>query len=283
MSGRTSRLLVLAFALLGAGLVVAQTTVPVAPNERHVKPEVNVQDGNASRNAKLWVLDFKFKGPRITKVNIPGRGERVVWYLWYQVYNNTGQQVTFIPDFELVTHGDKQVMTYRDQILPAAQEAIAKIEDPTGFYKIKNSVTISSNPIPPTLPKADPKPVTGVAIWIDDNEIGPDDDAATKEKKKKLPKLAESNHYSIFVAGLSNGWSLSDPVGDEKDPVVRRKTLQLTFNRVGDQYYMKSDEIRFKSSEWIYRASKLKLNLPLLDEKAKKDKDEKDKGKGKDD
>ena len=120
---------------------------------------------------------------------------------------------------------------------------------------------------------------TRLGSWL----FAPDDDAATKEKKKKLPKLAESNHYSIFVAGLSNGWALSDPVGDEKDPVVRRKTLQLTFNRVGDQYYMKSDEIRFKSSEWIYRASKLKLNLPLLDKKAKKDKDEKEKAKDKDD
>jgi hypothetical protein len=274
MTGRTSRLLVLTFvALLGAGLVVAQTTVPVAPNERHVKPEVNIQDGNASRNARLWVLDFKFKGPRIAKVNIPGRGERVVWYLWYQVINNTGQQVTFIPDFELVTHDGKQVMVHRDQILPAAQEAITKIEDPTGYYNIKNSVTISATPIPPSLPKSVAKPVTGLAMWIDDNEAGPDDDAATKDKKKKLPKLAESNSYSIFVAGLSNGWSLSDAVAPDKDPVVRRKTLQLSFKRIGDQYYMKSDEIRFQKSDWIYRASRLKVALPMLDEKEKKDKD----------
>jgi hypothetical protein len=275
MTRRTSRFLVLALAgILGAGLTFSQTSsVPVGPNERHVKPEVNVQDGNAARNSRLWVLDFKFKSPRLIKVNIPGRGERVVWYLWYQVINNTGQQVTFIPDFELVTHGEKQVMTYPDQILPAAQEAIAKIEDPTGYYKIKNSVTISSDPIPPTLPKAVAKPVTGVAIWIDPNELGPDDDNATKEKKKKLPKLAESNSYSIFVAGLSNGWSATDPIAPDKDPVVRRKTLQLTFKRIGDQYFMKSDEIRFQRSDWIYRASRLKLALPLLDEKEKKDKD----------
>lgn len=273
MTGRTSRLLVLGLAvgLLGAGLTFSQTaTVPVGPNERHVKPEVNVQDGNASRNSKLWVLDFKFKSPRLIKVNIPGQGERVVWYLWYQVYNNTGQQVTFIPDFELVTHDNKQVMTYADQILPTAQEAIARIEDPHGHYKVKNSVTISSDPIPPSLPKSVARGVTGVAMWIDPNEVGPDDDTATKEKKKKLPKLAECNQYSIFIAGLSNGWSTTDPVAPETDPIVRRKTLQLTFRRVGDQYYMKSDEIRFQSSDWIYRASRLKLKLPLLDEKDKK-------------
>src|SRR3954454_746958 len=227
MRGRTSRLLILAFvALVGAGLVVAQTTVPVAPNERHVKPEVNVQDGNASRNARLWVLDFKFKGPRITKVNIPGKGERIVWYLWYQVINNTGQQVTFVPDFELVTHDEKQVMTYEDKILPEAQEAIARIEDPNGYYKIKNSVTISSDPIPPSLPKAVARPVTGVATWIDPTEIDPDDDNATKARKKALPKLAEANHYSIFVAGLSSGLSVTDPLEKDGPPVIRRKTLQ---------------------------------------------------------
>jgi hypothetical protein len=267
--------LVLGFvALLGAGLTFSQqATVPVGPNERHVKPEVNVQDGNAARNGKLWVLDFKFKNPRLIKVNIPGKGERVVWYLWYQVYNNTGQQVTLIPDFELVTHDTKQVMVYPDQVLPAAQEAIAKIEDPNNHYKIKNSVTISAEPIPPNLPKSIGRPVTGVATWIDPNEPGPDDDAKVKEEKKKKPKLAESNHYSIFIAGLSNGWSTTDPIAPDTNPIVRRKTLQLTFKRLGDQYYMKSDEIKFHSSEWIYRASNLKLKLPLLDEKdLKKDK-----------
>jgi len=268
MISRSSRLLVLGLAaVLGAGLTFSQTaTIPVGPNERHVKPEINVQDGS---NAKLWVLDFKFKNPRLMKVNIPGRGERVVWYLWYQVYNNSGQQVTLIPDFELVTHDFKQVMVYPDEILPTAQEAIAKVEDPHGYYKIKNSVTISAEPIPPALQKAVGKPVTGVATWVDPNEINPDDDKETKERKKKLPKLAESNHYSIFVAGLSNGWSTSDPIGQDKHRVVRRKTLQLTFKRLGDQYYMKSDEIKFQSSDWIYRASRLKLELELLDEKDK--------------
>jgi hypothetical protein len=279
MIGRASRLMVLALAAIGGGLAISQTspTIPVAPNERHVKPEVNVQDGNN----RLWVLDFKFKDPRLIKVNIPGRGQRVVWYLWYQVINNTGQPRTFIPDFELVTHDTNVKEPYRDQILPAAQEAIAKIEDPTGFYKIKNSVTISADPIPASLPKAIAKPVTGVAMWIDPNEIGPDDDEATKAKKKKIDKLAESNHYSIFIAGLSNGWSVTDGAGPDKDPIVRRKTLQLNFQRKGDQFNMKSEEIRFKSSDWLYRGSRLNIKLPMMDDKKGKDKD-KDKEKAKD-
>jgi hypothetical protein len=268
MTSQSSRFIVLALVvLLGAGLTFSQTNVPVGPNERHIKPEVNVQDGDTTYNARLWVLDFKFKNPRVIKVNIPGKGERIVWYLWYQVINNTGQQVTFVPDFELVTHDDKQVMTYGDQILPEAQEAIARIEDPNGYYTIKNSVTISSDPIPPSLPKSVARPVTGVATWIDPNEIDPDDDNATKAKKKALPKLAEANHYSIFVAGLSSGLSVTDPIDKGGDPVIRRKTLQLIFRRLGDQHYMKSDEIKFQKSEWLYRASKLNLKLDLLPKK----------------
>src|SRR5262249_34762178 len=87
------------------------------PNERYVKPGGNVQDADASRNAKLWVLDFKFKDPRLIKVNVPGRGQQVCWYLWYQVINYTGAPRTFIPDFELVTHDTNIV--YNAHSLPA--------------------------------------------------------------------------------------------------------------------------------------------------------------------
>jgi hypothetical protein len=243
-----------------AGAPLVGQAPALSPNERLVKPGGNVQDADAARNGKLWVLDFKFKDPRLIKVNIPGRGQKVCWYLWYQVINHTGEPRTFIPDFELVTRDTD--MAYHDQVLPQVQDAIAKIEDPTGFYKIKNSVTISSDPIPPSLPRANPRPVTGVAIWSDPNEPYPDDDAATRKRKEKAPKLAESDNYSIFIAGLSNGWAVTDPIPPSTKPVVRRKTLRLNFRRLGDKYLMKSEEIRYQSHEWIYRGSQLNVPLP---------------------
>jgi hypothetical protein len=263
MTGRRGRcvLLILLGTLLGVGL----TGLPLSadpPNERHVKPGGNVQDADAGRNSKLWVLDFKFKDPgiRLIKVNVPGRGQRVCWYLWYQVINHTGAPRTFIPDFELVTHDTN--MTYTDQVMPAVQEAIQKVEDPTGFYKIKNSVTIMAEPIPASVSRDAPKPVTGVAIWVDPNEPSPTDDEATKKRKAALPKLADSNRYSIFIAGLSNGWAVTDPIPPDTKPVVRRKTLQLNFKRMGDKFLMKSEAIRFQPpTQWIYRGSR--LNVPL--------------------
>lgn len=247
--------------LLAALFGLALVCLPLAaqPNERYIKDDNPVVDAEASRGGKLWVLDFKFKDPRLIKVNIPGRGQRLCWYLWYQVINRTGQPRTFIPDFELATHDTN--MVYRDQILPAVQEAIIRIEDPTGYYKIKNSVTIAAEPIPVSLPKADPKVVTGVAIWTDLNEPEGDDDEDAKKRKEKLPKLIDSNRYSIFVAGLSNGWSLTDPIPPSTRPVVRRKTLQLSFRRLGDKYLMKSDAIQFvPPAQWMYRASQLDLS-----------------------
>jgi hypothetical protein len=230
--------------LLTAGLGLAQTN----PNEREVKPEANVQDRDDinSPDSKIWVLDFRFKDPRLITVNVPGRGRKVCWYLWYQVINKTKQPHYFVPDFELVTI-DKGTV-HHDQVLPAVQEEIIKLEDPTNYLNIKNSVTIYKEPIPPSKPDAAPKAVTGVAIWDD---VNPD-----------------TTRFDIFVMGLSNGWSQTDPVGDDKQPVVRRKTLQLSFKRPGDRFYQGSHEIKFlPPARWIYRASDLKMPEPKKEEK----------------
>jgi hypothetical protein len=231
----------LALALLAALLVfsLVQLALAVNPNERTVKPEPNVQDPDdiSKPNSKVWVLDFKFKDPRLIKVDVPGRGQKVCWYLWYQVINKTPQAQTFIPDFELVTHDRNTV--HHDQILPKVQDAIRQVEDPSNYLKIKNSVTITTEPIPPSRKDAEPRAVTGVAIWDD---VDPD-----------------ANYYSIFVSGLSNGWALADdPEKPGVKSIVRRKTLQLNFKRLGDRYLQKSEEIHFvPPAQWIYRGSAL--------------------------
>jgi len=245
---------------------------PANPNEREVKPKANVQDpdeifekdGKTYKDtSKIWVFEFKFKDPRLITVDVPGRGRKVCWYLWYQVINRTREAHTFIPDFELVTL-DKQTI-HRDQVLPKVQEAIAKLEDPTGYLNIKNSVTIAKEPIPASRPDAEPKPVTGVAIWDDVNP--------------------ETTRFSIFVAGLSNGWALTDGAMPGDPPIVRRKTLQLDFKRNADQFYKRSEDIQFMPpSKWIYRGSALDVPaLPKLDQPGglKGPDDKKDGGKDK--
>src|SRR4051794_41078604 len=69
-------------------------------NEREVKSERSELD---DPKLDVWSLDFRFKDPRLIKVNVPGRGTRICWYLWYQIINRTKEPRVFIPDFELVT------------------------------------------------------------------------------------------------------------------------------------------------------------------------------------
>ncbi len=242
--------------LLAALLVFAlvQRTPAANPNERTVKPGANVQDADdiTSPTSKVWVLDFKFKDPRLIKVDVPGRGQKVCWYLFYQVINKTPQPRTLIPDFELVTHDRNTV--HHDQILPKVQEAIRQIEDPSNYLKIKNSVTIQAEPIPPSRKEAEPRAVTGVAIWDD---VDP-----------------ESNYYSIFVSGLSNGWAVTDdPEKPGVKSIVRRKTLQLNFRRLGDRYLQRSEEIHFvPPAQWLYRGSSLTVpGLPSAPVEGKKE------------
>lgn len=235
------------------------------PNEHVIKPAPNVQDpddifdknGKIKAEGKIWALEFKFKPLRSIKVNIPGRGERICWYLWYQVANKTKKPHFFIPNFELVTQDTRKV--YRDEILPKVQAAIIEREDPAGVLDMKNSITIFKEPIPPSKENALPTWVSGVAIWTDPAEPLPTDDEATKKKKEKEPKLSDTNFFSIFVAGLSNGWAETDPLPGSKDPVIRRKTLQINFRRFGDGALRRDNDIRYISHKWIYRASHLKV------------------------
>lgn len=227
-------------AALLAGLSVGLALAQGPGDVRDVKRQINVEDRSENihdPDSKIWVLDFRFRAPRLITVDIPGRGRKIVWYMWYQVWNRTKEPRAFNPRFELVTLDKPGV--HVDEVFPSVQEAIRRIEDPLGHQGIKNSVSMGRDPIPPSKADAVPKAVTGVAVWTD---VNPD-----------------ATRFSIFVTGLSNGWSLAEIPPDNKQ-VVRRKTLQLNFKKLGDRYFQHSGEIRFEPPElWMYRASTLKV------------------------
>ena len=131
---------------LSAGNALAQ----FAANARgdHGNPH---KDKNA-----VWNLDLKFKDPRMIRVYVPGQGTRIYWYLWYQVINRTGEPRKFIPYFEIVTLD--YPAAFADGIYPTVEDAIRKLEDPTGYRRIKNSVTISAECDSAVLP---PRPFRG--------------------------------------------------------------------------------------------------------------------------
>jgi len=250
------RSLLMRVALLFAAVVVALCLGAVSGqqntfNEREVKSEASPLD---DPKLDIWTLDFRFKDPRLIKVNVSGRGTRICWYLWYQVINRTKEPRKFVPVFELVTH-DHPAVYYADEALIGVQKAIQKLEDPTGYQEIKNCVEIMKLPIPVSKPpgEAFPRAITGVAIW-DGTPADP------KARDPKAKDLSDATRYSIFVGGLSNGLVVVDPPRKGESPIVRHKTLQLNFKRTGDRLQFDSRDISFVApAEWIYRASQLRL------------------------
>src|SRR5262249_27032831 len=55
--------------LSAAPLVGLSRPAEANPNDRGVSPGGNIEDAQASRHGKLWVLHFKFRDPRLIKVN----------------------------------------------------------------------------------------------------------------------------------------------------------------------------------------------------------------------
>jgi hypothetical protein len=234
----------------------ANSQTQTEPNERDVKSQPSKLD-----KPGVWAMDFRFKDPRILKLKLPARGERYVWYLWFQVINRSGKPQEISPYFELVTLDNPGV--YRDEILLTAEEEIKKREDKSGYSDIKNTVSISKFAIPTSKPvdEAFPRPVTGVAIW----DAGPVDPAKRDQKHKEL---SETTRFSIFIRGLSNGFVEVDSPFPTDRPITQYKTLQLNFKRKGDPNSDDSRNIEFVSpAQWIYRSATRTIPTDKKDEK----------------
>jgi hypothetical protein len=191
--------------------------------------------------ADVWTLHFRYKPPRIVTLDgLDKNGQpakKNVWYLWYQVYNMSGDPQTFLPEFELVTKDLNT--THLDEPQPILLEQLRRIEDPTGVLNIQSTIGISKRPIPPSLPDAISRKVSGIAIWTEMNE--------------KAPK---TNRFSIYITGLSNGLSIEEAANNDK--LIKRKTLQINFLRPTDDSKPQlgdiiSDDINSPAERWIYR------------------------------
>lgn len=225
-------------AIASPSVLVGQST---RYNERKIEPQLTAND-----KEDIWTLHFAFQDPRLIVERVPARGTKIIWYMVYRVYNLDPRKepVKFVPDIELVTL-DRHTR-HPDEVLPSVEDAIRRREDPGGAFKLKNSVTITADPIPVSNPDAEPRAVNGVAIWtgVDDPIPG---------SKEPVPK---TNKFSIFVAGLSNGYTEEQAIGQPGVKIIKRKTLQLDFERLGAGDPSEPSGIRWTgNATWIYRAS----------------------------
>ncbi len=229
----------LAFALTAVTL----GSLRAADDYREVEPSPAPGDKGG-----IWTLHFRYKPPRIVTVDVPGGGQKVVWYMPFQVYNRTENPQLIVPVFELVTKDLNT--THKDEPQPAIFKAIDALEDPTGVLKMKSTIGISKDKIPMTKEDSFPRYISGIAIWTDVPE-----------------RAAKTNRFSVYVSGLSDGLVV-EPTSDGGQ-LVKTKTLQLDFfkptaagtPRTGD--IKPEDNGGLGGERWIYRAaSKRKPDAP---------------------
>ena len=202
----------------------------------------------------IWALEFAFKPVRMLEVDVAqpsGKMQRKrIWYMVYRVRNTgyalqpketvdrwqqTAFEITevnyqnrrFFPHLVLYSHEYKK--EYLDRIIPAAQKAIQRRENPG--VKLHNSVEMTRVAVPLSEGRIN-RSVWGVATWEDID-----------------PRI---DFFSIFVRGLTNAFDFTDPEGGYKpgDPpgtgrVFRFKNLQLNFWRPGDSVLEHEREIHF--------------------------------------
>jgi hypothetical protein len=212
------------WAALGTVLLAQDQSRPSAPRhlapgvETVVAPEIFVQEQRA--NPEIFGLEFAYKPPRFITVTVPDENGRLqrkrFWYLAYRVTNRTGQPRLFVPTLTLVTDTGQ---TYRDKVVPTAQKAVCEREDPALDWM--NSATIVGL-LPPTPEQAVDLSTYGVALW---EGVDP-----------------QTDFFSIYVTGLSNGYQISQGPGGQQR--VLNKTLELNFWRPGDARFENEKEIR---------------------------------------
>jgi len=169
-----------------------------------------------------WELTIEYKTPQRIVVNIPGQvTPKAYWYMTYTVTNEGEETQTFLPQFDMLTQDGKLHRAHKN----VPQEV---------FQAIKNREH-NSLLLPPTKVGGELRPGVdqardSVAVW--------------EEPAKDL------DVFRIFIAGLSGEFvELKDDKGtvlkDAKgEPLILRKTLQLTYHTNGDEVYPGEDPVQ---------------------------------------
>lgn len=157
----------------------------------------------------LWIFELEFKSLRMIEVPVTDArtGTKRPELLYYVIYkainreidlkqddldrrpiNDLGENPTtgfFVPEISLVATDNGKRTVVKDSVIPEAQSFISRRER----LPLLNSVE-ASQPIPPTVPldEEEPEAFYGVAIF------------------RGVP--ADTDYFTLFLAGFSNGYKL---------------------------------------------------------------------------
>ncbi len=193
-------------------------TTPAAPDAPALPPK---DPREPSRVQVSWELTFKH-GPLERLIMTVDGKEQTFWYMRYTVVNNSGRDVLFIPDFEIITDSGVVIDSYK--------------KAPAGvFDKIK---ALYKNPL-----VLSPINIDGKLLQGEDN---------AKDSVAIFPALdAESRNFRVMVMGLSGETSeVSNP--KTKDAVLLHKTLELDYNIPGQAVGIEP-QVKLTATKWVMK------------------------------
>lgn len=172
-----------------------------------------------------WELDFKHSAPKRIVVDTTA-----YWYMTYTVTNNSGQEQTWRPDFQMMSDDGKIIKSDRG----IGINVFDKIKATEGNRLLEPFTKVSG-----PLRQGEDQARDGVAIWKESN-----------------PRMGS---FKIFVQGLSGEKViLTDDDGKEmRDadglPIFLRKTLELDYQVLGDEFHPDQHEVHDLGNKWVMR------------------------------
>ena len=168
-----------------------------------------------------WELTFEHKEPRRIVVNVPGApAPKAYWYLPYTVTNEGEESQNFIPQFEMLTDDGK--------VHRASRSTPKQVFDAIRGRE-RNRLLLPPTRVGGELRVGVDQARDSVAIW--------------EEPQRDM------GEFRIFVGGLSGEFiEMKDdegkPLADSKgEPIILRKTLQLTYHTKGDDVFAGEDQV----------------------------------------
>jgi hypothetical protein len=178
-----------------------------------------------------WYLTFKHGKIKRIVVDVPGhKVPTAYWYLTYTVTNNSGKEVNFLPDFEMVSEDGKIHRSDLGIPLPVF-DAIKKAEG--------NDLLITPAQADGPLHQGEDQAKDSVAIWEEPS--------------------ARMGSFSIYAGGLNSEFTHAvdndgKPIMDaDGKQITLRKTLKLDYYIWGDDVKPEMDEVHEKPDVWIMR------------------------------
>ena len=189
-----------------------------------------------SLTPKSWQLDFEFRDPARIDVTLPGdEHPSMFWYLIYTVTNETGCEVLFYPQFDLVTD-TLRVVHGGDDVSPTVFDAIRQRHH-------------KQHPLIVAPLKASGKLLQGV------------DNARTSVAIFRTLD-AEASRFTLYAAGLSGEVvRVPNPAFAPAQPVTEhnlqfftlRKTLAIRYDIPGDLKSRKRAAPVRTGRDWVMR------------------------------